>query len=251
MALHVYGIVRARHPEPRDRAGIGSPPAQVRLVRSGDLAAAVSDVEPDRLTERDAVRHLDVLIGLLADGPVLPLRFGTVAPDEDTVRRQVLDATAMDLADRLDKLDGMVEVRLDISVDEDAELRVLLDASPALRHLAGRAAGTDALTTRIEIGEQISSLLAARRTMLDDLVITRLGPLSTADLRSPTEEVTALCHVFLIEADRLDRFDEAVGQLRDELGDAYAVEYVGPLPAFDFIDIQIKPPHLAPARWGW
>src|ERR671914_3062724 len=116
MALLVLGVVRQGHPEPpgsrKDDA------FDVRLLESGDLAAAVTEIDDDTaLTEDDAARHLDTLILLLRDGPVLPLAFGTVSPDEDAVRTEVLDATAADLAQRLDAVDGFVETRLEVNFD--------------------------------------------------------------------------------------------------------------------------------------
>src|SRR5256885_1493011 len=105
---YVYGVVRAGHP-PISSKGVGKPPVDTRLVRSGPLAAAVSDVDDDFLVEEnDARAHVHVLIDLLAGGPVIPIRLGTVAPDDDAVRAEVLDAARQDLVDCLEALDGKV-----------------------------------------------------------------------------------------------------------------------------------------------
>jgi len=81
VTLLLHGIVRAGHPMA----------AGLRAVVEDDLAVAVSDVgSADDLTAEHARSHLDVLCGLLADGPVLPLRFGSAAPDDESVRDHAL-----------------------------------------------------------------------------------------------------------------------------------------------------------------
>ena len=47
MPLHVYGVVRSARPDPSSVDGVGTPPGHIGLVRSGELAAAVSTIEPD------------------------------------------------------------------------------------------------------------------------------------------------------------------------------------------------------------
>src|SRR5262245_26522638 len=123
MPLIVYGVVRRGHPPLKNGDRLG-----VRLVESGDLAAAVSEVDaPEDLTEDDAARHLDILVMLLRDGPVLPLAFGTVSPDDDGVREEVLDSSADELGQRIDGVDGYVETRLEIFFDEAHVLRELME----------------------------------------------------------------------------------------------------------------------------
>src|SRR5262245_39250440 len=128
MPLQLIGVVRADHPP---LAGRGKDRLGVRLVESGELAAAVTELEEGtQLQEEDATRHLDLLVLLLRDGPVLPLAFGTVAPDDDAVGTEVLDPAADDLLARLDAVDGFVETRLEISFDESTALRDVMRQDP-------------------------------------------------------------------------------------------------------------------------
>ena len=90
-------------------------PPGVRAVVGDGLAVVVADLRADSRADVDAVSHLDVLCELVCTGPVLPLRFGTVAPDDDAVRAEVLRAG---LAPQLDRLDGLVEVRVQLEFDE-------------------------------------------------------------------------------------------------------------------------------------
>ncbi|MYX62974.1 gas vesicle protein, partial [Streptomyces sp. SID8382] len=91
--VYVYGVVRASHTVPPGHTGVGERPAPVRTLRAGALAAVISDA-PARLRakRRDLLAHQDLALTLGKDGPVLPMRFGMVAPDEESVRRQLLSA---------------------------------------------------------------------------------------------------------------------------------------------------------------
>jgi hypothetical protein len=82
--LIVHGLLREHDGEVLDRLDAG--PVHPRLVAAGPLAAAVSEAPAHGLTADDAVAHLDLLVALAADVPVLPLPLGTTAPDDDAVR---------------------------------------------------------------------------------------------------------------------------------------------------------------------
>ncbi|HEV7896613.1 MAG TPA: GvpL/GvpF family gas vesicle protein [Planosporangium sp.] len=252
MPVQVYGLVRSGHPDPRDLTGAGEPPTAVRLVRSGLVAAAVSDVADTEMRETDAVAYLDVLTALLGGGPVLPVRFGTVAPDEDAVREEILDPDVDFLARRLDELDGLVEVKLEVSADEDAEIRHVLTDSPSLRQLVDEARGTsNVLNARIGVGEEISRALDGRRGEISSRIVEILGHLAVSYVVRLPDDVTLASHAFLVRAERLADFDEVVEQLRVDLGEHYDIEYVGPLPAFDFVEDGMRLPETSSRRWSW
>jgi hypothetical protein len=251
MPLLVFGVVRQGHPAPRGtRKDDGS---DVRLVDSGDLAAAVTEIDDESaLTEEDAARHLDTLIVLLRDGPVLPLAFGTVSPDENAVRAEVLDATAADLADRLDAVDGFVETRLEVNFDEQAALRDIMDNDPQVRDMAAQSKeGSGALDLRLALGEAVSARLMDWRRLQADALLPRLtGPVhSVAELES--QEPLQQRWAFLVSADRLGELDEAVGEQRSSLGTGASVEYVGPLPVYSFLAQTTDRSAGQGSAWGW
>ncbi|MEU5726986.1 GvpL/GvpF family gas vesicle protein [Micromonospora sp. NPDC047738] len=255
--LVVYGLVRPAHPLPESVTGIGTPAGRVRLVGTEQVAAAVSEIGDQALRDADAVDYLDVLRALIEGGPVLPVRFGTLAPDDDAVRSEILAPLGERAASRLDQLDGLVEMRLKIKADEDAELRNLLASSPTLRQLVGQSrAGAADLNAQISVGEQVNHGLAERRAALDAQVASRLAPLTVDHGSRTADDVTLLTHYYLVRADDLEQFDAAVQELRDDLGERYTVEYVGPLPPLDFAESADDVPPIpasgtASSRWGW
>lgn len=250
MALLVCGVVRSRHPDPHGSPAPDPAMANVRLVRCGALAAAVREMPDDVVPcDDDANLYLDALIALLRGGPVLPVQFGTLAPGDDAVR-ELLDAAAEDLAHRLDVLDGLVEVRLQIAADLEAEIRAIVEASPALAGVR-----REQLDDRIRQGERISAELAGRRDELSEHVLACLERQAVACRTIRPQAATELRHAYLIRAEALAEFDEAVRGLSDDLGEGYAIEYAGPLPPFEFTEEFTDLPHGAHAparpRWGW
>jgi Gas vesicle synthesis protein GvpL/GvpF len=249
MPLQVLGVVGQGHPGPAagTEDGLG-----VLLVESGNLAAAVLPIADDtELTDEDAASHLDLLILLLRQGPVLPIAFGTVSPDEDAVRAEVLDAAAAELEERLAAVDGLVEARLDISYDESDAMREVMAGDARLRQLAAEGRDPKAgLDTRIALGEAVSSGLADwRRDRSDELLPTLAAVVhQVAELESsdPLQQRWA----FLLPSERLGELDEAVGKLRSAVGKA-SVEYVGPLPVYSFLGEPRVEPSAQRSAWGW
>ncbi|MGH8868342.1 MAG: GvpL/GvpF family gas vesicle protein [Actinomycetes bacterium] len=245
MSLHLYGVVRHGHPVPPDLVGVRS--GGVRLVESDAVAAVTTDVPDDiEVTEDDAERHLEVLTALVADGPVLPLRLGTVAPDEDAVRAEVLDALD-DLPEQLDALDGLIEVHVDVGDDEDTRLRAVLEEDPALRARAGTSAASD-LEERVGLGEAVAARLAEHRAVDGDAVAEWLAPIAVASTLRGEDDGWVLRAAYLIREVDLRRFDEALERLHAEYGGALSFSRVGPLPVFSFA---VDSGRGGSSRWGW
>jgi hypothetical protein len=250
MPLHLYGVIRADHPVPPDLSGVGPSPEAISTVSSGRLAVAVSPI-PDEteLTEEDAVRHLQVLVDLLRDGPVLPVRFGTVGPDAGAVIDEVLAPAADELEASLDAVDGMVELRVVVAADESKEIATVVGALPDLRSRAA-AAATAPVGDRIALGETISEQLAERRRHRSEAIERRLAPLARAAQILSTEEPTTSRLAFLVPVADVEDFDSVVSDVFSDLGSGYEYEYIGPLPAVDFVQLG-WPDRRSQGQWGW
>ena len=251
MVLLVHGIVRAADADLEDvRVPEG---LRARAVVAEPLAAVVSTA-PDRdLTAEDAEPHLDLLVGVVAQGlPVLPVSFGTVAPDEDAVRAEVLTADADVLERQLDAVAGLVELRLDLTFDTDASVAAAREADPGLRDMAERARRSGAgFSEKLALGETTAMRVAEYQ---DALVDRWTGELEELAERSAVlhgdEQLRRIA--YLVRRDRMDDADAAVARMQDDLGGRAQFEYVGPLPVFSFLDDLSSSPELEPtSHWGW
>ncbi len=108
---YVYGIVPEDVELAGDAGGVGEPPGRVRLVRHGEIAALVSEIdqaEPLR-RPRDLHAHRDLLDATAAEVPVLPIRFGSVVADRSAVVSELLAPHHDEFAEALSELDGQAE----------------------------------------------------------------------------------------------------------------------------------------------
>ncbi|GAA2768774.1 hypothetical protein GCM10010103_78170 [Streptomyces paradoxus] len=188
MSTYVYGIIRASHPSLReDLDGIGDPPRPVRVLRQGELAAIVSDA-PDQLRpkRRDLLAHQRVLAEAGAGGVVLPMRFGSASPDDDTVTR-VFGERAEHFLERLRALDGTAEYNIKANHDEEAVLRVIMADHDDIRSLAeaNREADGGTQEQKIRLGEMIAAAVQAREATDAELLRQALEPIAKAVSSGP------------------------------------------------------------------
>lgn len=245
MSLHVYAVVLGDQPLP-DRTGVRGEPLDV--VRSGGLAAVVSPVDPDsEATEDDANTHLDVVTELVANGPVAPMRFGTIAPDPEAVRREVLDESHAAFDEHLNATRDVVETMVTIRFDENAALAEIV------RHDPKRDSWhAESMADKIALGESIASSLFEHAHVWGDELIQPATDIAEAVTELHTTEHNAVRYAVLVRRDRLADLDAEMAQLPPSVGRTavpFDVEYVGPLPPMDF---PLQPTDDGgSSRWGW
>lgn len=246
MSLHVYAVVRDDQPLP-DRTGVRGEPLD--MVRSGGLAAVVSRADPDiEATEDDATTHLDVITALVATGPVAPMRFGTIAPDPDAVRQEVLEASHAEFDKHLRATSDVVETMVTIQFDENAALAEIVRDAP--ERDSWRA---ESMADKIAVGESIASSLVAHAREWGDQLIGPVADVAQAVTELHTPEHNAVRYAVLVRRDRLADLDAEMEQLPPSVGRTavpFTVEYVGPLPPMDF-PLQPTTDGDGSSRWGW
>ncbi|MFJ9905945.1 GvpL/GvpF family gas vesicle protein [Streptomyces sp. NPDC101152] len=238
MSTYVYGITASTHPAlPKDLAGVGDPPRPVRVLEAGELAAVVSDApEGLRPKRKDLLAHQTVLAEAGAAGVVLPMRFGSVAPDDDTVTG-VLTERAEHYKERLRALEGKVEYNVKATHQEEAVLHRVMSENPEIRAMteANRKAGGGSYDDRLRLGEMVVAAVKARETEDADEVRGALEPVA-ADVSEGPESTGWLVNVsFLVDRDSADRFLTAVDQVRDS-HPHIELRVNGPLPPYSFVE---------------
>ncbi|MFE0366499.1 MULTISPECIES: GvpL/GvpF family gas vesicle protein [Streptomyces] len=238
MSTYVYGITAARHPAlPEGTGGVGDPPREVRILKEGDLAAVVSDApEGLRPKRRELLAHQNVLSEIGADGCVLPMRFGSVAPDDKAVTG-VLAERAEHYAERLGALDGRVEYNIKANHVEEAVLHHVMAENPEIRALAesNRQAGGGTYETKIRLGEMVAAAVKGKEA--EDATALERALEAAADAVSVGPESTGwLANVsFLVKRETADQFLAAVERARDRMPHL-EVRVNGPLPPYSFVE---------------
>lgn len=239
MSTYVYGIVHGPSaPDPTALTGVGDPPAEVRLVRSGGLAAAVSTAPEGLLPKRrDLGAHQDVLMSLGERGAVLPMRFGAVAPDDRAVARE-LDTGRRRYEDLLDRLEGRVEFNVKAFHLEEAALRVVLAEDEGLRRSNERlrAAGGGSPSDRMAFGEQVAHAVEELERNHADVVSRPLAALADRVVAEPPAGGYLANVSLLVPRKRMDDVGREVDELRRTLGHLMEFRLNGPLPPYSFVD---------------
>jgi Gas vesicle synthesis protein GvpL/GvpF len=237
---YVYGVMRAAEAPAVRTPGVGAEPTPVRTVTSGGLSALVSDVEAGlvRATRADLERHLQVLQEAAAAATVVPLRFGTVMPGDETVQRDLLVAREADLERMLGELTGRVELSLKGTYEE----RVLAEVVRERRDIAQlreRVRGADEAATyydRIRLGELVADAMAAKRDEDTERILAPLRPLAEdVRLGDLTHERSVLSAAFLVRRERIDEFDGAADEVARAHEGRIRFRYAGPLPPYSFV----------------
>ncbi|WP_217238401.1 GvpL/GvpF family gas vesicle protein [Streptomyces sp. AC555_RSS877] len=238
MSNYVYGIIRASHSSlPQDLEGIGDPPRPVRVLRQGELAAIVSEA-PEKLRpkRRDLLAHQRVLDAAGADDVVLPMRFGSTSPDDDTVTT-VLAERAEHLLERLRTLDGKAEYNLKANHNEEGVLRLVMGENDEIRSLAeaNRKAGGGSHEQKVRMGEMVADAVHAREATDAELLQQALAPAAEAVSVGPQSTGWLANLSFLVDRGSAEQFLAAVEELRQE-HPHLELRVHGPLPPYSFVD---------------
>lgn len=238
--LRLYAVVDADRELP-DQSGAHG--AGLAMVRAEGLAVVVSHEDSaDTGTDQDALDHLDVITSLVRDGPVIPLRFGTIAPDEAAVRDEVLTPSQDVFQQRLDATASVVEVVATVEFDEDAAVRAVMSGQAP-------TSGDGSLSDRVALGEEVVERLAAATEEWADELLGAVVEHAEAVMPLAPPEPASVRYAMLVRRDRLSDMDTEMQHVPLAGVVPCHIEYVGPLPPVDFPARSAADD--APSRWGW
>lgn len=229
MPHYLYGIVPADASAPSEPGVSGELVSAIGL--DDQLAVLASQTDERELQPRRAhlLAHDRVLAAAMAEGPVLPFRFGLVADDDP---RAILDELDVDAAvARMRDLADRVEVQLLWEPDTEVALRRV-----AARHPQARDQGI----SRIERGRLISAALSD--LAVEDLEVVReeLGEMLVST--GPVEPHGSSARVaVLVDAPRLETFLDRCEGLAGRVASAGELRTVGALPPYSFAELDADP----------
>jgi len=238
---YVYGVVRGDGSTPAVKGIAGAP---LELVDAGEVAALTS-VAPAEYLEagrEDLLTHSRVLEATLEQGTVLPMRFGVVVPDDETLRGRLLEGHREELLAQLAEMDGKVELTLKGVYDEAAILRELVAGDREIGYLRNAIAGKSEAATyyeRIRLGELVAAAFAARQERDSAAVVEELRPCAVAvRVGEPIHERMAVNASFLVERSGQPKFDRAVDEIGKREAGRIRFRVTGPLPPHSFVELE-------------
>ncbi|MEO3873624.1 GvpL/GvpF family gas vesicle protein [Nonomuraea sp. B12E4] len=246
LATYVYGIVPADVELDPGESGLGEPVGQVELVRHGEIAALVSDIDASRPLGRpaDYLAYERLLDSVAARSPVLPFRFGAVLTDPDAIVAELLEPHHDDFLDALDDLGDQAEYIVRGRYVEATVLREVLAENPEAAGLLEAIRDLPEETTRnerIRLGEIIAASIEAKRDLDTNLVLDALSTLySTALVREPTHEQEAVHVAMLVRTGDQRALERALTKVGDDWEGRVDLRLLGPLAPYDFVTAQAQ-----------
>ncbi len=238
MSTYIYGITARSHPALAEgTGGVGDPPRPVRILTEGELSALVSDApEGLRPKRRDLLAHQNVLSEAGAAGCVLPMRFGSVAPDDDAVTG-VLAERAGHYRERLRALEGCVEYNVKGNHVEEAVLHQVMAENAEIRSLAeaNRRSGGGSYEDKLRLGEAVAAAVKAKEGEDAATLQHALEPAADAVSVGPESTGWLANTSFLVPRDSAENFLAAVERVRAALPHL-EVRVNGPLPPYSFVE---------------
>lgn len=128
----------------------------VRAVSASGLAALVSDAPPAAHSLETAWEHERVVEAAVAAGPAVPVRLGTVLPDDDDVVA-LLTSRAGEFQAELERLEGLVE----LSLHMEGGAAPPRELARLARGVAAGRSGTSYLVARAEVDRFLAAVAGA------------------------------------------------------------------------------------------
>lgn len=236
-AVYVYGVTRGSSAPIPSGDGVDSAP--VRALEHADLAALVSSIDRTELRAADVRAHWRVLEEAFEHGTVLPVRFGTVMESEDEVRGRLLEPNQDRLGELLQTMDGLIQLNVKGTYDEEALLREILRGVPSLARMRERAQRSGTFGDQIALGQQVEREIEQRRAVDAATVREALEGLAAAAREEPVNHPDAFNIAFLVARKSTDAFGKGVSRVRDAIGERIEIRYVGPVPPFSFAETEL------------
>ena len=248
--IYVYAIIPAAASRPFEVAGLSPAEPQVGTIRGNGLAAVVGAAPPldfHDLPREDAVRfllaHQRVVEAVMHAGPTLPVKFGTILPDEAAVASLLIRGEAV-LAPRLAELSQHVQIELIVSWNLEEVLHEIAAEDAVIRLKADVAAepAEAANNARIALGKFVKESIDRRREAYRNRITAAVWPIAADMVENALMDDRMVANVALLLPEQAsEAFDRQLAELDEEFGGRLNFRSVGPLPPSSFATVEVTP----------
>lgn len=239
---YLYAIVAKG--EPRIYPGLGIDGSDVFTIDDGDIAAVVSNCERSKIRPERAhlARHQAVLRRLMEDMSPLPMAFATIAAGPREIHR-ILSKNRRAFEQRLQRVDGKVEMGLRVAWDVPNIFEYFVNAHPQLRVERDRLVGSRQGFTqeeKIELGRTFDHLLTSDREEHTRRVTRVLTPVCAELKASPCKGERDIMNVAcLVRRDGQEAFSAAIFEAAKRFDNNFSFDYSGPWAPHNFVEIEM------------
>lgn len=242
---YIYAIIATQAPETFGTIGIGGRGDECRTVHYEGLAAVVSSTAQKKykVARDNLLAHEKVIEAVMRSHTVLPVRFCTIADNEEKVKL-ILAREYDRFLDLLNKMEGKRELGIKALFKEEAVFKMILDKYGDIRALKAKIAELPPDKTyyqRSEVGHMVEAALQAEKEARKAIILEAFTPLALeVKTNTPYGDMMILNAAFLVEQSREPEFDREVQELADQDGEIVKYKYIGTVPPFNFVNLVIS-----------
>jgi hypothetical protein len=243
---YIYCIIEAKDKsEQFGSIGIGGRSDVVYTVCFNNIAAVVSNspIKKYSVARENLIPHECAIEEVMKSYTVLPVRFATIAENEDKVKK-ILEKDHERFIDLLKNMEGKKELGLKAIFKEDVIYKDILEKYKEIKVLKEKIATLPSEKTyfqRAKIGEMVEAALEKEKEIYREDILETLSPLALEVKTNNTYgERMIINAAFLVERHKEAVFDQRVQELGEKYGDKMKFKYVGTLPPFNFVNLTIN-----------
>lgn len=236
---YVYGIVPAATELPPGLTGVNNSP--VTKLESDGHAALVTDVDdPDSIgTPDNLLAHSHVLDSIAAGGPVLPMTFGTIVPDTDTIVNEVLPSMQDVYAEGLDRVEGATQFTVSARYDRETVIAEMVDENHEIARLRESTANQSEDAShydRIQLGQLVVEEFGRKAASDSAAILDALTPLAReTTVRESSQADDVVEFAVLVDRERIPTFEQAVERVAEDWSGRIRFRLLGPQAPYDFV----------------
>jgi len=242
---YIYCIIDSDRRQSFGPLGIGGRGDELYTICFNGIAALVSNapVGKYRVSRDNSLAHEKAIETVMAEYAALPVRFATVAEDEEKVKR-ILEKEHDKFKDLLGSVADKTELSLKAIFKEEVvykDIQQKYENIKLLKEKIAVIAPEKSHYQRMEIGRMVEEALQRERQIVKDDIINILSPLAVEVKTNDTYgELMIINAAFFVEKEKETEFDQQVQQLGDKYNEKVTLKFVGPLPPFNFVNITIN-----------
>ena len=242
---YIYCIIASKEARSFGALGIGDRGDELYTILYDDIAAVVSNspIISYSISRDNMFAYEKAIEEIMKKYTVLPVRFNTIAEDEDKVKK-ILEIEHDRFAELLKDLEGKKELGLKAIFKEDVIYKEIAENYEDIKKLKKALLSEPPAKTyylRVEVGRKVEAALEKERDIYKEEILNTLSPLSQdTKVNAPYGELMIISAAFLVENNREAEFDQNVQALADKYGDKIKFKYVGTLPPFNFVNLVIE-----------
>ena len=244
---YIYAIIETPESQEFASPGIGGGGDKVHTMHLNGLAAVVSSspIVKYPVSRDNMMAHQNVLEEVMKKFTLLPVRYCTIAEDEEKLKEKLLKARAEEFKDLLKKMKGKVElgVRAFWSDLEKVFAEIVSEneeISQLKKRIEEEKSDQKVYAGKIKIGEIVKRVLEEKKKAEAQALLDSLTDLAD-DFRENRilGDRNILNASFLVTKEKEAKFDRKINQIQQAFGERTKLNYFGPTPPCNFVEVVV------------